>query len=125
MKTTDSKELISALEELEKERGISKEYMLESLENALVMAYKRNFDSAENVKVTMDKDTGEVHVYSVKEIVDEVEDQNLQISLEDAKNINKKLKLGDTVNIEIIPKNFGRIAARNGKANYSTKSKRS
>ena len=115
MKTTDSKELISALEELEKERGISKDYMLESLENALVMAYKRNFDSAENVKVTMDKETGDMHVYAVKEVVKEVEDQNLQISVEDAKKINKKLKAGDTANIEIIPKNFGRIAAGTAK----------
>ncbi len=115
MKTTDSKELIIALDELEKERGISKEYMLESLEAALVMAYKRNFDSAENVKITMDKETGEIHIYAVKEVVKEVEDQMLQISLDDAKNINKKLKLGDSVNIEIIPKNFGRIAAGTAK----------
>ena len=115
MKTTDSKELISALEELEKERGISKEYMLESLENALVMAYRRNFDSAENVKVTMDGNTGEIHVYAVKEIVKDVEDTNLQISTEDAKKIDKKLKKGETVDIEIIPKNFGRIAAGTAK----------
>ncbi|MBR6034135.1 MAG: transcription termination/antitermination protein NusA [Clostridia bacterium] len=115
MKTTDSKELITALDELEKERGISKEYMLESLEAALVMAYKRNFDSAENVKITMDKETGEIHLYAVKEVVKEVEDQKLQISTEDAKKINKKLKVGDSVNIEIIPKNFGRIAAGTAK----------
>ena len=113
--TTDSHELITALEEMEKERGISKEYMLESLEAALVMAYKKNFDSAENVKVTMDRATGETHVYAVKEIVKTVEDPKLQINLTDAKNINKKLKVGDVVNIEIFPKNFGRIAAGTAK----------
>ena len=113
--TTDNNELITALEEMEKERGISKDYMLESLESALVMAYKKNFDSAENVKVTMDKKTGETHVYAVKEIVKEVEDPKLQISSADAKKINKKLKVGDVVNIEIFPKNFGRIAAGTAK----------
>lgn len=115
MKTMDSKELITAIEEMEKERGINKDYLLESLESALVMAYKRNFDSAENVKVTMDKETGDIHVYAVKDVVEVVEDQKLQINLDDAKAINKKLELGDTVDIEIVPKNFGRIAAGTAK----------
>lgn len=113
--TTDSSELILALDEMEKERGISKEYMLESLESALVMAYKKNFDSAENVKVTIDGTTGETHVYAVKEVVETVEDPKLQINLDDAKKISKKLKIGDTANIEIFPKNFGRIAAGTAK----------
>ena len=111
----DSKELILAMEELESQRGISKQYLLESLENALVMAYKKNFDSAENVKVTMDAATGEMHVYSTKEVVEVVEDDKLQILLEDAKKINKKLEIGDSVDIEIVPKNFGRIAAGTAK----------
>ena len=115
MKTMDSKELITALDELEKERGINKDYVLESLETALVMAYKKNFDSAENVKVTMDKETGDIHVYAIKDVVEVVEDQKTQISLDDAKAINKKLKVGDNVDIEIIPKNFGRIAAGTAK----------
>ena len=115
MKTTDSKELITAVNELEKERGIKKDYLLESLESALVMAYKKNFDAAENVKVTIDKETGETHVYAVKEVVKKVEDQKLQIQLKEAKTINKKLEVGDTVEIEIIPKNFGRIAAGTAK----------
>ncbi len=115
MKTMDYKELIEAIDELEKERGINKDYILESLESALVMAYKRNFDSAENVKVTIDKESGEVHVYAVKEVVDNVEDQKLQINLKDAKSINKKLDIGDKVDVEIIPKNFGRIAAGTAK----------
>ena len=69
MKAIDNKELILALEELEKEKGIKKEYLLESIETALVTAYKRNFDALENVKVVMDKQTGATHVYSVKEVM--------------------------------------------------------
>ena len=64
----DNKELILALEELEKEKGIQKEYLLESIETALVTAYKRNFDSLENVKVEMDKKTGATHVYALKKL---------------------------------------------------------
>lgn len=111
----DSKELITALEELEKERGIKKEVILESIETALVTAYKRNFDSEENVKVTMDGQTGEIHVYSEKEVVKTVENSNLQINLVDAQKISKKLEIGDIAEIELIPKNFGRIAAQTAK----------
>ena len=111
MKSNENKELIMALDELEKERGISKEYLLESLEVALVAAYKKNFDSAENVKVEIDSQTGEIHVYAQKEVVETVENSQLQISLEDAKKIEKKAKIGDIINIETKPKDFGRIAA--------------
>ena len=115
MKAIDNKELILALEELEKEKGIKKEYLLESIETALVTAYKRNFNSSENVKVEMDEKTGATHVYSVKDVVETVENSIQQISLEEAKKIDKKLKIGDKVNIEIVPKNFGRIAAQTAK----------
>ncbi len=111
----DSKELVTALEELEKERGIKKEVILESIETALVTAYKRNFDSVENVKVTIDSVTGETHVYAEKEVVNEVENPNLQINLEDAQKVSKKLEVGDTAEIELVPKNFGRIAAQTAK----------
>ena len=111
----NNKELVVALEELEKEKGIKKEYVIESIETALVTAYKRNFDSAENVKVLMDNVTGASHLYAVKEVVEAVEDSKLQISLEDAKKISKKIKLGETVDIELAPKNFGRIAAQTAK----------
>lgn len=113
--TIDNKELILALEELEKEKGIAKDYLLESIETALVTAYKRNFDAEENVKVTMDDKTGATHIYSVKEVVENVEDPFLQISETDAHKINKKLEIGDTVDIELAPKNFGRIAAQTAK----------
>jgi len=115
MKAIDNKELIKALEDLEKEKGIKKEYLLESIETALVTAYKRNFDSSENVKVVMDKDTGATYVYSVKEVVEVVEDSVTQIDLKSAKKINKTLKVGDQADIEIVPKNFGRIAAQTAK----------
>ena len=112
----DSKELIIAMEELEKEKGIHKEYLLESIETALVTAYKRDCDStADNVKIVVDKETGDFHVFAEKEVVEEVEDANTQISLEDSKKINKTLEIGDTAQIEIMPKNFGRIAAGTAK----------
>ena len=111
----DSKELIQALEDLEKEKGIKKDYLLESIETALVTAYKRNFDSVENVKITMDSETGEIHVYAEKDVVEQVEDNNLQISLQDAKKISSKLELGDKAQIELVPRNFGRIAAQTAK----------
>ena len=115
MKKSESKELIMAMEELEKERGISKDYLLESLEVALASAYKKNFDSAENEKITMDSETGEIHIYAQKEVVEVIEDEKLQIVLEDARKIDKKAKLGDVINVEIEPKNFGRIAAQAAK----------
>ena len=115
MKQIDVKELVSAMDELEKERGIKKEYLIESLESALVTAYKKNFDSEDNVKVNINGDTGEIHVYSVMEVVEKSEDPLLEISLEKAKKINPDVKIGDTVDIEIMPKDFGRIAAQTAK----------
>ena len=114
----DSSELIVAMDELEKENGIKEEILLEAIETALVTAYKRNFDSAENVKITMDKETGEIHVYAEKDVVEkpeDVENSKLQICLEDARKINKKLEVGDKAEIEQVPKNFGRIAAQTAK----------
>ena len=115
MRGIDNKELIIALEDLEKEKGIKKDYLLESIETALVTAYKKNFDANENVKVEMDKKTGATHVYSIKEIVEKPENSISQISEKEAKKINKTLKAGDSVEIEIVPKNFGRIAAQTAK----------
>ncbi len=115
MKAIDNKELILALEDLEKEKGIKKEYLLESIEAALVTAYKRNFDALENVKVVMDKQTGATYVYSIKEVVERANDPVQEISLDEAKKINKSIQIGDNVEIEIVPKNFGRIAAQTAK----------
>ncbi len=115
MKAIDNKELILALEELEKEKGIKKSYVIEAIEQALITAYKRNFDSAENVKVVMDQVTGEAHLYAVKEVVEVAEDDKLQINLENARKISKKLEIGDSVDVEMVPKDFGRIAAQTAK----------
>ena len=115
IKTIDNKELVMAMEELEKERGIEKAYLLKSIEDALVVAYKKNFDSAENVKVVMEETTGQIHVYSQKEVVENVENDNLQISKELAKKYDKKAEVGDIINIELAPKDFGRIAAQTAK----------
>ena len=111
----DNKELIMALEDLEKEKGIKKEYLLEPIETALVTAYKRNFDSLENVRVEMDKKTGATHVYSIKEAVEKVKNSETQISMKEAKKINPDISEGETVEIEIVPRNFGRIAAQTAK----------
>ena len=114
----DSSELIIAMDELEKEKGIKKDILLEAIDTALVTAYKRNFDSAENVRVTMDRETGEIHVYAEKDVVEkpeDVENDKLQICLNDARRINSRLEVGDKAEIEQVPKNFGRIAAQTAK----------
>ena len=113
MKAIDNKELILALEELENEKGIKKSYLIEAIETALVTAYKRNFDSAENVKVVMDNETGAAHLYAVKEVVEAVEDDKLQISLENAKKVSKKLEIGDTVDIELLLKLQNKLLSKN------------
>jgi len=115
-KGIDSTELIMALNELEKEQGIKKDFVLESIETALVTAYKKNYDVVEdNVKITMNPETGETHVYEELEVVEKVENKNTQISLEDAQKIDVKYKVGDIVKKELMPKNFGRIAAQTAK----------
>lgn len=111
----DNKELILALEELEKEKGIKKEYLLEAIETALVTAYKRNFDSLENVRVEMDHQTGATHVYAIKEVMEKANDEDTEISLKEAQKINPDLKEGYTVETEIVPRDFGRIAAQTAK----------
>ena len=112
----DSSELIMAMDELEKEKGIKKDFLLESIESALVTAYKKNFDvNTDNVKITMNRETGEVHVYAEYTVVEEVEDEKTQISMEEAKKIDPKYVLGDIVSKELVPKNFGRIAAQTAK----------
>ena len=98
-----------------RDRGISKESLFEAIESNLVVAYKNNFNKADNVSVTMDRETGEFHIYSQKTVVEEVEDTVSQISLEDARNIKASYDIGDTVNIEIQSKDFGRIATQSAK----------
>ena len=108
-------EFVEALEEIEREKGISKEVIFEALESALISSYKKNFGSSQNVEVVIDTDTGRVNVYAKKTIVDQVEDTLLEISIDEAKNIDENYQIGDIASIEITPKNFGRIAAQTAK----------
>ncbi|WP_026893807.1 transcription termination factor NusA [Clostridiisalibacter paucivorans] len=108
-------EFIQALDEIEKEKGISKDTLIEAIEAALVSAYKRNFGSSQNVEIYIDKEDGEIRVYANKMVVNEVEDNLLEIALEDAKRIDNKYEIEDIVKIEVTPKNFGRIAAQTAK----------
>lgn len=110
-----NKELIMALEVLEKEKDISKELLLEAIEKSLVTAYNNQFGKSDNVKVTVNRETGDFHVFAEKEVVEEVEDTVTQISLEDAKQYSAAYHIGDIVNVEVKSKDFGRIATMNAK----------
>ncbi|MDE1403773.1 transcription termination factor NusA [Bacillus licheniformis] len=110
-----SSELLDALTVLEKEKGISKDIIIEAIEAALISAYKRNFNQAQNVRVDLNRDTGSIRVFARKDVVDEVYDPRLEISIEDAVNINPNYIVGDVVEIEVTPKDFGRIAAQTAK----------
>lgn len=116
-------EFIEALKAIVKEKGINEELIFSTVEDALVSAYKKNYQQmgtkSEEVKVTMNRETGEIHVYSVRKIVSEEEvledETNSLISLEEAKKINPKYNLGDLIEEEVTPKNFGRVAAQSAK----------
>lgn len=112
-----NKELLEALNQIEKEKDISKEILLEAIENSLLAACKNQYGKADNIKVMINRETGAFNVYAEKEIVEEVEDEALQITMAEAKLKfpRKKMELGDIINIEVTPKNFGRIAAQKAK----------
>ncbi len=110
-----NKELMEALDILEKEKEISKETLFEAIENSLITACKNHFGKSDNVKVEINRETCDFIVYAEKEVVEEVEDDFLQISEEDAKIISKKATLGDIIHVEIKSKEFGRIATQNAK----------
>lgn len=109
--------LFEATEQLEREKGISKEVIIDSLCDALVAAYKKHIKvkEAPNVEAILDETTGEIGVFRTKLVVENVEDENLEISLEDAKEIDDEVELEDEVKIEVTPENFGRIAAQAAK----------
>ncbi len=109
-------ELIDALNQLEEEKGIHKEVIMEAVEASLVAAYKRDFGKADNVRVNMDRETGDISVYAEKTVVDEVLDPVMEMSLARAKMKNPSYDIGDIVNVEITPKNFGRIAAQHARS---------
>ena len=108
-------ELLEALEQIEKEKDISKETLLEAIENSLLTACKNHFGKADNVKVNIDPVTCQFSVYAEKTVVEKVEDDVTEISLEKAREIDSKYELGDIVNVEIKSKEFGRIATQNAK----------
>lgn len=107
--------MLRAFEALEDEKGISKEVILEALEAALVSAYKRNYQQAQNVEVNFDVKKGSIKVFAVKEVVDLVMDSQLEVSLEDAHDLNSAYEIGDKIKFEVTPKDFGRIAAQTAK----------
>lgn len=110
-----SRELMEALIQLEKEKGINKDVLVEAIEIALISAYKKNFGSTQNVRISFDKETGDVKVFALKKVVDIVQNQNNEISAEEAKKHDVKLEVGDVAEIEVTPRQFGRIAAQTAK----------
>ncbi|WP_315076949.1 transcription termination factor NusA [uncultured Clostridium sp.] len=111
-----NEEFVGALKEIVKEKGISEDLLFTTIEDAMVAAYKKNYanlnTSAQNVKISINRENGEIHVYAQKMVVDEVYDEVTEISLEEAKAINPKYEVDDIVDLEVTPKNFGRVAAQ-------------
>ncbi len=110
-----NKDFFQALNDLEEQKGINKDYFIESLESALTSAYKKNFGEAKSAYVKLNPDKNSIKVYSYKTIVQEVENPDKEVSLAEAKTIKKSYKLGDIIQQEETPKNFGRIAAQTAK----------
>ncbi|WP_258088871.1 transcription termination factor NusA [Weissella fangxianensis] len=110
-----SKELVSALDALEEEKGIKAEVLIEALEEALKKAYEKNYDESENVEVQFDKKKGSIKVFAVKTVVAEIEEPYEEISLEEALELNKAYEVGDEIRFEVTPKDFGRLAAQTAK----------
>ena len=111
-----NQEFIVALKEIVKDKGISEDLIFTTIEDALVAAYKKNYasptTSAQNVKVSINRETGEIHVYAQKVVVEDVYDYVTEISIEEAKEISPRYDLDDIVDLEVTPKNFGRVAAQ-------------
>ena len=112
-----NEELIQSLKEIVKEKGIDAETLFSTIEDALINAYKKNYgiNGNSNVKVNMDRENGDIHVYSEKKVCESVQDPISEISLQDAKKINPVYKIDDIVDVEVTPKKFGRIAAQSAK----------
>ncbi|MGE5576438.1 MAG: transcription termination factor NusA [Syntrophothermus sp.] len=108
-------ELMQALNELMYDRGISREVLMEAIDAAIVSAYKRNYNSAQNVRVQLDEKSGQIKVFACKTVVPEVEDPRLEMSLPEARAINPSYELQDVVEVEVTPRDFGRIAAQTAK----------
>ena len=110
-----NKEFIDAIYDLEKEKGISKDILIEAIESALVSAYKKNYGTSQNVRVNIDREEGDIDVFMRMDVVEEIEDELTQISLEEAQEIDPRYEVGDVVEYQVTPKDFGRIAAQTAK----------
>lgn len=110
-----NKEFIFAMDELEKEREISKDLLIEAIESALVSAYKKNYGTSQNVRVSIDREQGDIDVFMRKDVVEEVMDPFIEVSIEEAKIIDPEYEIGDVIEYQVTPKDFGRIAAQTAK----------
>ena len=107
-----SSELFMLLDEIEKEKGISKDVVIDALSGALLSAYKKNFGAVQDAKVIINEETGEIKVYARKNVVEVVEDRECEVSVEDARKVNPSYEAGDVLETEVTPNAFGRIAAQ-------------
>jgi N utilization substance protein A len=110
-----NRDFIIAVEELEKEKDISKDLLIEAIEMALISAYKKNYGTSQNVSVNIDRETGDIDVYMRKDVVETVEDDTAQVALEDVLTLDPNYKVGDAIEYRVTPKDFGRIAAQTAK----------
>lgn len=107
--------MLDALDELERTRGISRQVLVEAIEAAIVSAYRRNYANAQNVRVALDEDSGQIRVFTRRAVVEEVADPKTEISLKEAKAIDRSYQVGDVYETEVTPRDFGRIAAQTAK----------
>ena len=110
-----NKDFLNALTELEREKNISKEDIITAIEDAVELAYKKNYGNYPNVRVLVDREDGEVLVLMSKEVVSEVEDDMMEVSLEEARSYDERYEVGDVIEYQVDPKDFGRIAAQTAK----------
>jgi len=110
-----NKEFIQAVEDLEREKSISKDLLIEAIESALVSAYKKNYGTSQNVRVNIDRETGDIDVFMRKDIVEEATDPFVEVSVEEAKEIDPTYEIGDIIEYQVTPMDFGRIAAQTAK----------
>ncbi len=108
-------EFIEAIEALEKEKKISKEVLIEAIESALVSAYKKNYGTSQNVRVDIDQENGDINVFMQMDVVEELEDEMTQMTVEEAREIDERYEAGDIIEYRVTPKDFGRIAAQTAK----------
>lgn len=110
-----NKEFLLAMDDLEKEKEISKELLIDAIESALVSAYKKNYGTSQNVRVNIDRELGDIDVLMRKDVVEEVVDPFIEVSIDDARDIDPEYEIGDVIEYQVTPKEFGRIAAQTAK----------